>query len=156
MKKKGRPQNNKYHDIVTMSSDNVLFLLRDRDNNDAFLINDIKKKGSKTFKIDYQHPNGRSYSHTVRKEDIHKKIVDVKGRFFIFGQESEQKERQKMQKLRKGTATAMMSHNLPKERPLSATHSPNTRKKNAQPTRMNKVTYPSPASQQAGKRPKRS
>lgn len=132
---------------MSRTTDKIMFLIRDRDKNDAYLINDITKHGSNTLKISYEHPNGRSYTHTVSKQDIHGRVVDIKGRFLTMADDPAtiKKETKQVHRLSRGTAVAMMSANLPKKRPLSATQgSPNTRKKTQRPTRMNQVTYPSP------------
>lgn len=126
-----------------------MFLIRDRDKQEVYLINDVSKHGSDTVKIQYKHPNGRSYVHTFKKQDVHGRIVDVKGRFVTMAEDAKtvRKEKSQINRMKRGTAVAMMSANLPKPKPLSATHgSPNTRKNNPKPTRMNQVTYPSPIS----------
>lgn len=140
-----------------MSSDNLLFLIRDRDKHEAYLVNDISKHGSDTVKIRYMHPNGRTYAHTFKKQDVHGRIVDVKGRFVTMAEDVQtvNKEKSQVNRLNRGTVMAMMSANLPKPKPLSTTRgSPNTRKKNPQPTRMNQVSYPSPTSHNGGRKTK--
>lgn len=114
----------------------------DYDNVDAHVV-EMPNNGNPNLKIAYEDAKGKKHIHTYAKKELDGKTVHVKGRFSTIS--SEPKDTHKLQTISRGVPTALMSQNRPNNtRPLSATASLNTRKKNAKPSRMNKVTYPSP------------